>query len=457
MNNAWECRDQTDQAEEYYNSPLRVQNRQLEEENLMLKRLLRENKLSWPSPYACSQPPQPSFAANPAIPYLPAEIMLKILAYAMTGRDPIIDPLCKTKREHRTTQENGRGNQIAIHCLSTCKALNTEGKKSLWSNNTFIFTRAPSLKAFANVDLQYREMVKRANLRIVARFYDDENRVHTLPKDHHHMMAKAIRLKVNKRAKEPTLARRGFRSYGWFQLVDFLEALLPPHDPSHDLTQPRKRLLPKLEKLRIDFINFGDDIFQFPPAQLHDVASHHLGCYLNELIVTGLPRDDTGHRTGSELCGLLKDDGLFVDHAPTYLALKNGLRHLPGNHFHPKVVRSMRPSRGIKHHHHDDHPGYFDEFLPAPPDEGATPYSPYFSCRTIWKMVPDHIDKPRRKWTLFDRVSGLPWEDIEEEATMFDYLDDSDDEDGMMCENCGEIHPGAILPDDLMDDLYDDM
>jgi hypothetical protein len=356
--------------------------------------------------------------------------MLKILGFALTSPYPIIDPLCKTKKENRTTQENSRSHQIAIHFLATCRAFNIEGQKSLWTNNTFVFTTVQAVKTFAEVDFAYRETVNTATIRVVARYYDDENSVYRLQKDHHPQLSNSIKLKINKRPKELTLARRGFRVYGWLQLVDFLEALLPPHDPSHDLTLPRKRLLPNLEKLRIDLINFGEDLFQPHPAALHDVASHHLGSSLNELIVTGLPRDDSGFRAGSELCGLLKDDGLFIDHAPALLALKNGLRHLHGNHMHMKVVRAMRPSGGVKYHHHDDHTGYFDEFPPAPSDDGDPPYSPYLSCRTMWKKTPVHIDRPKRKWILFDRISGVPWEYIEDEATIFDMMSDTDDEEG---------------------------
>lgn len=206
----------------------------------------------------------------------------------MSSRYPIIDPLCKVRKEHRTPEENTRGNQIAIHFLATCKAYYIEGRKYLWSNNRFIFTTVQALKTFADVGLQYRETVSEANIRVIARFYDDENRAHKLPRDHHKDLSKPIRLRVTKRAKEPTLARRGFRSYAWFQLIDFLEALLPPHDPSKNASESRRRLLPNLERLRIDLVNFPEEMLQFPPTQLHDIASHHLGCYLSQLTVTGL-------------------------------------------------------------------------------------------------------------------------------------------------------------------------
>lgn len=398
------------------------------------------------------------------MPYLPAELMLKILSYAMTSPSPIIDPLCAIKRENLTMAERTRGHQIAIHFLVTCKAYHAEGTKFLWTNNTFLFTSVQALKLFSEVDLLYRGQVHEATLRIIARYYDDDAPPagRRLPSGYHHSFHpnNPPPLRVHKRAKEPTLARRGFRAYSWFQLVDFLEALLPPHSPSQDAARPRTRLLPNLGTLRIDLVNFAVDTLQYPPAQLHDIASHHLGCTLNELIVTGLPTDDTGARTSAELGGLLKDDGLMIGHPPTFVAhAKGGLRPLKGGAiFHKKVVRSMRPVLGVDHHHHDDHPDYFDEFPPAPAEVGDPPESEYTSCRTIWKRVPVKLDDPHRIWELFDRVSGLPWEEVEEEALMYDLLDeDSDDEGGMMCENCGQVHPGAILPHDLIEDLYDEL
>ncbi|KAH8199163.1 hypothetical protein TruAng_006694 [Truncatella angustata] len=466
--NAWECRDQAEQAEAYYNHPLRVRNQQLEDENLLLKRMLRENGCSWPSPYATLQQRASSrntrSSISTTLPHLPTEIVLKVLSFAMTSSFPIIDPLCKTRREHGTEIELRRKNQIAIHFLAASKACNTEGKKFLWANNRFTFTTVQAVKTFAEIDLALREQIHEANFRIIARFYDDENRVHKLSRDYHSTTSKrSIRLRVNKRAKEPTLARRGFRSYAWLQLVDFLEALLPPHDPNHDNALPRKRLLPNLRKLRLDLVNFAEDMWQFPTAQLHDVAAHHLGCCLDQVIVTGLPRDDVGIRAVNDLQGLLKDDGLFIDHDAAFLAQARGsLKTLPGNHMHLRVVRAMRPAIGVKHHHHDDHPTFFDDFPPAPADPGEPPVSEYQSCRTMWKKVPKHIDHPEQtKWVMFDRVSGFPWDDVEDEILMedeyheFEMDDFSDFGDVMVCENCGDIHAGPIRAE-MMDDLYDD-
>ncbi|ORY58052.1 uncharacterized protein BCR38DRAFT_353677 [Pseudomassariella vexata] len=458
MNAAWECRDQSDQSEEYFNQPLRLENQRLQDENLALKRLLRENGLRWPAgPY--SQLQDPPSQASSDLPYLPVEVMLKILSYALTSRHPVMDPLCSSKKENLTTEEQNRSNQIAIHFLATCKTYYVEGKKLMWANNTFVFTSVQAMKAFANVDLVYRQMVKQVSFRIIAQFYDDEEgRIHRLSSEYHPSQSRRLKLPVQKRVKEPTLARRGFRAYAWYQLIDFLEALLPPFDPAIEHHKPRPRLLPNLERLRIDLVNFGEGLFMSPPTHLHDVAAHQLGCALNELVIAGLPIDDTGFRARTELCGMLRDDGLLIDHAPTLVAQKNGLQPLAGHHIHYKVVRAMRPSRGITHHHHDDRPNFFDEFPPAPKDEGIPPFSENASCRTIWKKVPECIGRlDNRNWVLFDRVSGLPWDDVEEEITMLDFSGDSEDEDmAMVCENCGEVHPGSIPPDELLDEMYDD-
>lgn len=463
--NAWECRDQADQAEAYYNEPLRLKNKQLEEENMVLKRLLRENQLSWPSPYTTIQQQvtqrSTRSSMSSSLPCLPVEIVLKVLSYAMTSKYPIIDPLCKSKKEHGTDIERKRKNQIAIHFLVACKACYTEGKKDLWDNNRFIFTTVSAVRMFADVELQHRELVHEANFRIIARFYDDEDRVHKVPRGYHRTILKPIKRRIHKRAKEPTLARRGFRSYAWLQLVDFLEALLPPHDPNHDNSLPRKRLLPNLKKLRMDLINFAEDMWQFPTAQLHDVAAHHLGCSLDQVIVSGLPRDDVGVRAVHDLQGLLKDDGLFIEHDPTFVVPARGyLRSLPGNHMHTRVIRAMRPSQGVKHHHHDDHPSFFDEFIPAPTEVGVPPISDYASCRTIWKRVPKHIDQSATEWVLFDRVSGFPWDDVKEEILDEDDIREMEDDESdlggaLHCHNCHEWHPGPIR-EEMLDDLYDD-
>ncbi|KAI0105326.1 hypothetical protein GGR51DRAFT_198804 [Nemania sp. FL0031] len=457
---AWECRDQADQAELYYNQPLRAKNRRLEDENLTLKRLLREHGISWqntqpkPARAKSSRVTRSSMNQDRVLPHLPVEIQLRVLGYAMTSPHPIVDPLCKSRPERMLPREKRKGNDIAIHFLATCRAYHFEGTRFLWSNNTFLFTSPASLRQFAELDLIYRQNVRHVTFRLIARFYDDENRVHRLPATYHPSLKSSVKLAIQRRPKEKTLARRGFRAYAWYQLIDFLEAMLPPHDPAYKSspTQPRPRLLPALETLRIDFVNFINDLLQYPPQHLHDLASHQLGCMLNEVILTGVPTDECGMRVSTELAGLLKDEGLLIDHPPTLVAVKDTIRLLQsaeplGDSF--KVVRGMPDVFGDGHHSHSS-----NDFPPAPPPEGEPPYNASHSCRTIWKKVPTKLDgSSKRRWELFDRVSGMLWEDVEEEATLFDFLDD--ELEPMVCENCGQCHPGALLPNELMD-LWDD-
>ncbi|KAI0799088.1 hypothetical protein GGR55DRAFT_670821 [Xylaria sp. FL0064] len=460
---AWECRDQADQAELYYNQPLRAKNRRLEEENLTLKRLLRKHNISWqaskPGPVRakCSRVTRSSISQQRTLPHLPVEIQLRVLSYALTSPYPIVDPLCKSRPERMLAREKGKKNNIAIHFLATCQAYRYEGTRFLWSNNTFLFTSPASLKHFAELDFVYRRQVRHVTFRLIARFYDDEDRVHRLPASYHPNLKSSIKLAVQRRPKEKTLARRGFRAYAWYQLIDFLDALLPPYNPDSKMSFTQPRLLPGLETLRIDFVNFIEDLLQYPPPQLHDLASHQLGCMLNEIILTGVPTDECGLRVSTELSGLLKDEGLLIEHPPTLVAVKDGIRLLRCVHStcdpSVKVVRAMH---GMGDHLFDDehHRHSWLDFPPAPADEGEPPFSPSHSCRTIWKKVPTKMHgADERRWELFDRISGLPWDDAEEEATMFDFLDD--DEEPMMCDNCGECHPGALLPEELMD-LFDE-
>ncbi|KAI1087579.1 hypothetical protein F5B19DRAFT_475144 [Rostrohypoxylon terebratum] len=470
MSIAWECRDQADQAEIYYNHPLRTKIRRLEDENLALKRILLENGIPWNFRSRSAHISNGRMTRSSSrircrpLPHIPVEIQLRILYFAMTSPQPIVDPLCKTKPGHLLIQEKTKSNQIAIHFLATCKAYHSEGTKFLWNNNSFVFTTPEALRNFAEVPLKFRRDIKDINFRIIAKFYDDEDRTRKISRNHHPDLKKAIPLMIHKRPKENTPARRGFRTYGWYQLIDFLTAMLPPYDPSHPSTphvlNPMPKLLPSLEKLRIDFVNFGMNMFSSPPAQLHDLASHQFGCTLNELVLTGLPTDDVGERVSNELAGLLKNEGLLIDHAPTLVAQKNCIRSLTCDtvecHYTSKVIRAAGNIDMNPYVHGDElHAHSFGlEYPAAPKDEGEPPNSFFHSCRTIWKKVPVKLEGDERKWELFDRISGQPWDEVEEEATMYDCASIGEPDIGITCENCGKVHPGAIPPDYLIEDIF---
>lgn len=235
----FDARDHEEQAELRYNAPLRQQNQSLLEENMMLKKLLRERGIPWNDAVAS----HPAFQCNdPAndingsantnslsrrrrssrlrelqtlqshrIPHLPAEIMIRILQYAVTAEQPIIDPLSKLSQERLTIEEAARGNQINICFLATCKAYYVEGKRLFWACNTFTFTTPEALRRFADVDFNIRKDIRHITLRVVARYYDDEKRTHRLDTDYHPDMSKSAPLKVIPRHRDPaSMSRYGF-------------------------------------------------------------------------------------------------------------------------------------------------------------------------------------------------------------------------------------------------------
>lgn len=473
----FEQRDQEEQAEAWYNHPVRTQNRQLADENMRLKKLLRENGISWNSLLTLdSKDPthtRGTWASRTKrnrrrslkgaelvslsqedrrLPTLPVEIQLYILEYAMTSKYPIIDPLCKSSRDSMTPAEKTRSNQIAIGFLATCKAYLVEGSRFLWSNNKFVFTNHHALRSFSNLNFDLRKGVKHITLRIIARYYDDEERQHVAPyPSSEYAHEKTINLRVIPRAREENLARRGFRSYSWDQAVDFLDALRPPFEPNHPKGQLRPRLLPGLESLRMDFVNFPENYLAPPGGPIHNMASHDLGCTLNELQLTGLPGCTWGQEVATQLSRMVKDDGLYLKSDSTFVYSGNRLRSMSSKprwdpSWYPKVVRAWKvladeyactktspsPPQNSRAHWHD-HAG--QSGMPAAPKEEGHPESLWRKRRTIFKQVPIIQDSDNRVWVEFDRLSGQPIEPN-------DYDSDSDEYDveDLICLHCGIMH-----------------
>lgn len=143
----WDGRDQEEQSEILFNAPLRTKNRQLEDENMHLKRLLREHGIPWSDSVAGHQVFRSSTSNSTSgrrrssrlsavgqhrFPHLPVEVILRILHYALVADGPIIDPLSKLNTETLTSAEAKCGPQIAIGFLATCKAYHVDGKRILW-------------------------------------------------------------------------------------------------------------------------------------------------------------------------------------------------------------------------------------------------------------------------------------------------------------------------------------
>ncbi|ROW04452.1 hypothetical protein VMCG_05019 [Cytospora schulzeri] len=438
----WDGRDQEEQAELWYNDPLRTKNQKLEDENMRLKRLLRENGISWSSnldgnPVVQSNSPASTSnrrrssrlsVTQHRFPHLPVEVILRIMHYALISDSPIIDPLSKLDPQCLTQSEANRGPQIAMGFLSTSKAYYVEGKQLFWSNNHFVFTNPASLRKFSELGSQYRKNIESVTLRIIARYYDDEKRRHRLNQDYHPELTKAQPLKVISRTKDQdSMARKGFHCYTWTQTVDFLEAMRPPFDPQHP-TGTRQRLLPGLLSMRIDFVNFPNYFLPFPQTDLHEIAAHDLGCTLNELTVTGLPSCEVGIKAGADLQGMVKDDGLFVCYAPSYIQQKKWLKPLRG---YSGIARVVRAWRKLARERQATFGQVSLASFPVVPEETGHPKSTWKKRKTLWKRVPISRDSTKREWAEFDRNTGEPVDDL---------VDYGSDESDAVCPNCGVVH-----------------
>ncbi|GAB0131582.1 hypothetical protein EsDP_00000046 [Epichloe bromicola] len=371
----------------------------------------------------------------------------------MQSPHPIIDPLSRLVPENLSDKEKSRGNQIAIHFLATCRALHAEGTRYLWESNSFVFTTPESLRHFSQLSPEYRNKITHVKLRIIARYYDDQRRKHRLERGYHPDLKKDQLLNVRLRPKEPPLIRGGFRCYTWSQIADFLMALRAPYEPNYkDKNSPRPRLLPSLLLLRLDLVNFSETLLPFSGSELHEIASHELGCTLNELQITGMPFDDAGMKASAELSGMLKDEGLYLDGSATFIAHKKYLQNLSGKKWCARVVRAAKSK--VHAADDDDSEDSDDEDLlghrhihprlgimpPVPPEEGH-PTSTRDQDKVIWKRVPISRESEERYWVQFSRAGGYEIAEPEWET----------DEEGL-CPCCGEGHLSSSFLSYMLND-----
>lgn len=341
---------------------------------------------------------------------------MRILEFAMTSHYPIIDPLSPLSPDKLSTVEKGRQNQIAIHFLATCRAMYDEGTAYLWQRNQFVFTSPQALQRFGRLGTRFRLSIKHITIRVVARYYDDTHRQHRLEAEYHPDLKEHQTLKVCKRPRMSPLVQGGFRCYTWSQVVDFLAALRALDDFKHSNDRMhRMRLLPNLTSLRLDLVNFSSELAPIPGPELHDMASHQLGCQLNELHVTGLPYDDSGDKAYAELSGLLKDEGLYLSGSASFLARDDELQILSGSRWTARVVRAWSDMDSDTESFDYDLENSFTGLLhplkgilPAVPAEPNCPVSICMFGTTIWKRVPVARDSEERQWTEFLRAGGYP-------------------------------------------------
>lgn len=372
----------------------------------------------------------------------------------MTSPHPIVDPLSPVTRENISDVEKARRNQIAIHFLSTCSAMYTEGTKYLWEYNRFVFTSPQALRHFGELNTQFRHPIQSITLRVIARYYDDQRRRHKLDSSYHSDLKRDQPLRVHMRPRESLLVRGGFRCYTWSQIVDFLAALRAPYDPAlREKSKLRPKLLPNLTTLRLDLVNFSDELVPFSGSELHGITSHELGCTLNELQVTGLPFDDAGMKASAELSGMLKDEGLFLDGPAAFVAHKTHLQELSGSKWCARIIRAWKSEEAEDedmddpHDHDSPLSGWHRPklgILPPAPQEKGHPVSARVDGTAIWKRVPISRDSCERQWTEFSRFSGYE-------------IDGTDSDAGSHpCPCCGESHPGPSFLDFMDDDDDED-
>ncbi|KAE9364023.1 hypothetical protein N431DRAFT_489827 [Stipitochalara longipes BDJ] len=348
-------------------------------------------------------------APSKPLPKLPIEIQLRILSHALSCPDPIIDPFYKLRRDTVTKKESSRKKQINIHFLTTCKAFQVEGLRLLFANNSFIFTQVPALENFAKLPIHLRSTVKQVTLRVVGRYYDEvAGRRDLTGNVPYHSSVEKLMLPILARPSG-MIEDKGIQAYCWEQLADFLKALLTPTPASAF----RQKLLPGLDSLRIDLVNFCDHL-PYGGYQLSSLIRWHIGQIADELLVTGAPEadmTDDGYSTEERvLHQLVRDEGLIGSAIPQFVSISSGLKPLKPNGIAQQIIRANKE------------PKFQSAKTLIHPEGGEPPKSAYKPGKTIWKWTSDSLANPEKRWIEFDRRSGLPADDID--MDMWSDIDD---------------------------------
>lgn len=203
----------------------------------------------------------------------------------------------------------------------------------------------------------------------------------------------------------------GLQAYCWYQLGDMLKTLALPLNRA----KLRPKLFPALRFLRLDLVNFCDHL----PLRIWAFASilrWHLGGICDELLITGIPGLEGGSDEEMVLRNLLRDEGVISTGCPVFISsTKGGLLALEGHGYSQQVVRAnpeinkqiRLPKKVVRH-----------------PEGGTPPTSSYPAHSTIWKWTSDHTNRPKT-WIEFDRITGLPMDELHLRMD----TDDSDDDD----------------------------
>ncbi len=382
---------------------------------------------------------------------LPAEILLRILGFAVTSPTPIIDPFYKLRKSNITKEERTSRNHINVNFMATCKAMQVEGTKLIVQMNQFIFTQVAALEKFSHVSPALRANIEHLTIRCVGRYYADTTKKLNLDGDSIYH-AKVPKFEIQSIARPKGMIRDGgIQAYCWYQVSDFLRALVLPYDKKNDV---RPKLFPALQTFQLDLVNFCDHL----PLGIWGFASilrWHLGQICDELLVTGMPEVDGGSDEEMLLRNILRDEGLLSTGCPVFISASNSLTRLEGYGYVQHVVRANKHSslRNIKTAARVTHP-----------EGGQPPKSTQPPGTTIWKYTSDHTSRPKI-WIEFDRATGFPvdelnpdvdtyGEEYDSDADSLDaYLDDDYDDDGDVMEDVDMPPP----IDQELDDVDEEM
>lgn len=385
------------------------------------------------------------------LPHIPLELQSSILSYAMTNSTAIVDPLSKVISDRLLPSKKNRSDQIAIHFLATCKQYRCKGTIYLWENNTFIFTTPDALDNLADkVSPFLRNMIRSVNFRLIPRSFEDAVRFEEQRLSRKHRSDSVV--------NHPGTRQLTHLHTYYYQLTQFLEAILLWHDPTDGTTDfevpttpKRPRLLPNLKHLRIDFVVPKRRGLALSLNDLAHLTHSELGRSLQEVVMTGLPSDSIGKSVCNNLGQLLEEEGLLISHQRTITASRDGLGIIPCNknkywcscsRMVIRISSNVRPIGWPSNGSQDRR--LQKEFPPIPQDESDPHRRVDKSCHTIWKKVPIKLeDTDNREWQLFDRINGLPWVKVETEL-------DSINDFVLKCANCGQTHHGAISDNTLV-------
>ncbi|KAG4438714.1 hypothetical protein IFR05_005794 [Cadophora sp. M221] len=341
-------------------------------------------------------------------PRLPAEILLRILDFALTSPVPIIDPFYRLRNRNITMKERFSRQYINIQCLAVSQVFKTEGLRILLENNEFVFTQAVALENSAKISPQLRSTIKHVTFRIVGRYYDDVARkVDLTGNGCYHDTIRTFLAPVEARPYG-MVNDNGIQAYCWFQVGDFLRAMQLPQGM---MSKDRPKLFPGLLTMRLDLVNFCDHL----PLGMSAFAATvrwHLGRIVDELVVTGLPDLEASIEEQMVLRNLVRDEGLFSAGCPAFVSAKDSLKSLPVYRYnHHVVILKKGPGKKVS-----------KKKFPVPhhPEGGKPPKSIHPAGHTIWKWAKEQEDEPKQ-WIEFDRASGRPMSEVEEE-------EDDDDE-----------------------------